>query len=100
VVSGVGFLVGYIGYGASTGNWGGKAFAAGGIGAAVAEGSYLTLGGGAVAIGSETANGSVLTEAAASENASLLLNTAAKLALHQAGQVLHWWVAIVFLQVF
>jgi hypothetical protein len=91
VVSGVGFLVGYIGYGASTGNWGGKAFAAGGIGAAVAEGSYLTLGGGAVAIGSETANGSVLTEAAASENASLFagnyaVNAGLNIAQH-SGQI-------------
>ena len=50
ISAGVGFLVGYITYGASTGNWGGKAFAAGGIGAAVAWLGWNTMGAGLAAL--------------------------------------------------
>ena len=46
VVSGVGFLTGYISYGVTTHHWGGKAVVAGLEDAAIAEIGYLTLGGG------------------------------------------------------
>jgi len=46
IVSAVGFVVGYVTYGITQGNWGGKALLTGLITAAIAEGGYLTLGGG------------------------------------------------------
>jgi RHS repeat-associated protein len=45
IVAGVGFGVGYVGYGLSHGNWGGKAVLAGGIGAGTALLGYYTGGG-------------------------------------------------------
>lgn len=46
IVSAVGFVAGYVSYGITQGNWGGKALLTGLAGAAIAEGSYLGLGGG------------------------------------------------------
>ncbi len=51
IVAGVGFAVGYVGYGLRNGDWGGKAFEAGGVGAATALLSYYTGGGYSVAAG-------------------------------------------------
>jgi hypothetical protein len=44
IVSGLGFVVGYMSYGISSGNWGGKAFAAGGIAAGASWLTYNTAG--------------------------------------------------------
>lgn len=49
VVSGTGFVVGYLSYGLMQHNWGGRALLSGLTGAVLAEASYLTLGGGLVA---------------------------------------------------
>jgi RHS repeat-associated protein len=51
VVAIVGAVVGYVSYGISTGDWGGKALAAAGVGAAVAWLGWNTLGAGAAALG-------------------------------------------------
>ncbi|GHS87345.1 hypothetical protein FACS1894201_08590 [Bacteroidia bacterium] len=44
VVVGAGFIIGYVGHGLSTGDWGGKALLAGGIGAGMAWLGYNTAG--------------------------------------------------------
>jgi RHS repeat-associated protein len=44
IVAGLGFVVGYVSYGISTGDWGGKAFAAGGIAAGTSWLTYNTAG--------------------------------------------------------
>lgn len=46
IVTGIGFLVGYVSYGLEHGNWGGKALENGGIDAIMFEAGYLTGGGG------------------------------------------------------
>jgi hypothetical protein len=73
IVSGIGFVVGYVGYGLETHHWGGRALLSGFAGAAIAEGGYLTLGGGLAA-----------TTAGASES-SALLTTAGTEALVTGG---------------
>ena len=49
LVSAIGFLAGYLSYGITKGNWGGKALLTGLGSAVLAEGAYLTLGGGLAA---------------------------------------------------
>jgi RHS repeat-associated protein len=51
IVAAAGFVIGYVGHGISTGNWGWKAVAAGGIGAGMAWLGYNTMGGSAVMSG-------------------------------------------------
>ncbi len=50
VAAGVGFIAGYVSYGMTTDNWGGKAFAAGGITATVSWVGWNTLGAGSAAL--------------------------------------------------
>lgn len=52
LVSAFGFITGYLTYGMTKGNWGGKALLTGLGSAVLAEGSYLTLGGGSAAAAS------------------------------------------------
>jgi hypothetical protein len=65
IVSAVGFVIGYVGYGLAKGNWGGKALLSGLAGAVIAEGGYLTLGGGLSSTSSLLASSSeTMSEAA------------------------------------
>lgn len=63
IVSVVGFIVGYVGYGLETHHWGGKALLSGLIGAAIAEGGYLTLGGGLAATAPASSEGALISTA-------------------------------------
>jgi RHS repeat-associated protein len=63
IVAGVGFIIGYVGYGLSTQHWGGKALVSGLTDAAIAEAGYLTLGGGLAASGSAAAGADAGAEA-------------------------------------
>jgi RHS repeat-associated protein len=51
IVSAIGFVFGYVSYGITQGDWGGKALLTGLASAAIAEVGYLTLGGGLAATG-------------------------------------------------
>jgi hypothetical protein len=69
IVSAVGFVTGYVSYGLTKGNWGGKALLSGLTGAVIAEGGYLTLGGGLATASTAlpAATGASASEAAAAQ---------------------------------
>jgi RHS repeat-associated protein len=67
IVAGIGFLTGYLSYGLTQHNWGGKALLTGLTDAAVDEGAYLTLGGGLAATSTLVPGG---TTAAATADAA------------------------------
>jgi RHS repeat-associated protein len=87
ISAGVGFIVGYVTYGASTGNWGGKAVAAGGMGATVAWLGWNTMGAGLAALpaggaGSATSFSAGMTAVFGSASGSYGLQFAALTALN------------------
>lgn len=73
IVSAVGFVVGYVSYGITKGNWGGKALLSGLAGAIITEGAYLTLGGGLATSTLSGVGGAGSTAAAWSFNAGYAL---------------------------
>jgi RHS repeat-associated protein len=83
IVSAVGFIVGYVGYGIEKHQWGGQAVLEGLLDAGLAEASYLTLGGGlaassAAGVGGAGSIGSATTFAVSysiSDATSLLSNS-------------------------
>jgi RHS repeat-associated protein len=79
IVSAVGLIAGYVGYGLLTHNWGGKAILSGVAGAAIAEGGYLTLGGGLAETGLAGAGGAGAVSSASTFASSYAFSTATSL---------------------